>query len=57
MIRQLTLQNTRKFKKFSSAECFQLVFASISEQNSEHKITTVPVSKEARNKKNNNIVA
>jgi len=33
MIRQLTLQNARKFLKFSSAECLELGFASISEQN------------------------
>lgn len=45
MIRQLTLQNIRKILKFSSAECLELFFSSISEQNCEHKITTVPVSK------------
>lgn len=45
MIRQLTLQNIRKFLKRSTAQWLELVFASVSEQNSEHKITSVPVSK------------
>lgn len=44
MIRQLTLHNNRKFLKFSRAEDLELVFASVSEQN-----TSVLVSKTSQN--------